>query len=396
MAVRRRCRGRPAGLVWAAIFLSLLHLLPLARGTVYFVPGLHSPNERYGVIAREQPPSGESGALHAIKRSRVDVVRLPASKIVSQARRDLQSRQTKPVANENALKPKEPECSSLTGPFCFQSFDRGLAVSPFASKFSLQGVHEVSEESLQLAILSSPGDVLILFYSGQASAEHLELRAHFAKAGSYLDGQVDVAAVDCGAGHGGSRGYCHEASEAGAQPVLKHFRRLSDSFYTIHSKTVRAKEDLSIHETIEFLRGPATASGLDGEDPRRGLQNSDRRMLVVRNRSTHTVEVVWAIQAGKERTYYELVPGASQLVNVHVNQKWLIKEKGTKLLIKDIVVTPDMSLGGVTLHIVTDEAVQSIKEAQQRRIDEMRKLRAKRKDFLEKGEAEAEGLREEL
>ena len=45
---------------------------------------------------------------------------------------------------------------------------------------------------------------------------------------------------------------------------------------------------------------------------------------------------------------------------------------------------------------MTDEAVQSIKEAQQRRIDEMRKLRAKRKDFLEKGEVEAEGQREEL
>ncbi|QDZ24714.1 hypothetical protein HOP50_14g72500 [Chloropicon primus] len=351
-------RGSVTLAVVVACVSLFLSSLPWVEGTVYFVPGLHNHHERYGVLAREQPPSGESGALREIKRSRVDVVRMPITKIVSQAKAPAAPGQGE-AASTGVGSKRVVECSSLTGPHCFKSFSDGLKLSQYQPKFPLQGVHEVTEESLQLTILSSPGDVLILFYmGGEPSA--LELRKHFVKAGLYLQGQIDVAAIDCSTeSTTGISSYCKEVREGGGTGsviMLKHFRRLSDNFYTIHSKAVESKTDLSIHDTIEFLRSPP---GHGEDDPRKMLQHSKKRMLVVRNRSTHTVRISWEIKPNQERTYYELVPGASQLVNVFVSQKWLIREKTTKAVVKEVVVKPDMTMGGVTLHIVTDETVTS-------------------------------------
>lgn len=358
--------GKARALALALCLALLTALSGPAEATVYLIPGLHNHNERYGVVAREQPSSGESGALREIKRSKVDVVRMPVSKVLAQ----VQAEQSKTSGESTSRNPRTSGCSSLEGPFCFQSFVEGLSVSQFRPKFPQQGVHEVSEESLQLTILSSPGDVLILLYTmarggapEAAEAAALDLRTSFVKAGTYLKGQIDVAAIDC-TNHSGVSSYCQEVRDSPhGRPMLKHFRRLSDNVYTIHSKEIVSKDDVSIHATIEFLRGShlqRTGSEAE-EDPRKKLLHSNKRMLVVRNRSSYVVTVSWAMEeaeGGVERLYYELVPGASQLVNVFVSQKWTVREKISKALIKEISVKQDMSLGGVALHVISTEMVQ--------------------------------------
>ena len=326
--------------VLVALLLGLLALLQAATCTVYLVPGLHSQHERYGIIAREQPPSGRDGALRKIKSSRVDVVRLPLSKVISQIKKqdDDASRvfdltQTNNNNNNNKKKKAEEmsvvdnsklsrnhQCSSLLGPFCFQSFTEGLNIQQYEPTFSQKGVYEVSPESMQLAILSSPGDVLIFLYKGN-QPEGLELRKTFVKAGSYLQGQIDILAMDCGGNfrHPSRQSYTSSATATGeqhhqapattgsycaeietsSQGMLKHFRRLSDNVYTIHSKSVMSKDDISIHASIEFLRSPKMLSGQQSpnaegeqeEDPRR--KHANKRMLVIRNQSSFAITISW-------------------------------------------------------------------------------------------------------
>ena len=87
--------------------------------------------------------------------------------------------------------------------------------------------------------------------------------------------------------------YCDEVWEAGA-PVLMHFRRLSDNIYTIHSKRVESKDDLSIHATIELLRGSQLSQRAEAEgeeEPRK--KHANKRMLVIRNKSQYKVTISW-------------------------------------------------------------------------------------------------------
>lgn len=78
--------------------------------------------------------------------------------------------------------------------------------------------------------------------------------------------------------------------------------------------------------------------------------------------------------------YYELLPGASQLVNVFVSQKWVVREKTTRALAREIAVAEDMSLGGVALHIVTDEMVRKgILKEHEAKMDE---VKARKKEKL--------------
>ena len=360
--------------VLVVVLLLCQNIFSVESATVYLVPGLH--NERYGVVAKEQPPSGPSGALNQIKRSRLDVVRLPLSKVISQIKSSSNQRREDSANNAAAAAAAggggggSPSCSSLMGPFCFQSFTEGLSISEFDSKFPHQGVLEVSQESLQLTILSSPGDVLILLYDGKKE-EAIKVRTNFVKAGLYLKNQIDVAAIDCSinsesdGASGGKRSsisnYCKEVEDVG-QSMLKHFKRLSDNFYTIHTKPVMSTSDVSIYSTIEFVRGGGVGGGgghqaaASVEDPRR--KHANKRMLVIRNRSVYTITVSWAMENENERLYYELVPGSSQLVNAFVTQKWLIRESRTKALVKQIEVDDDLTQGGVILHVITTEVVQ--------------------------------------
>ena len=71
------------------------------------------------------------------------------------------------------------------------------------------------------------------------------------------------------------------------------------------------------------------------------------------------------MEQAKERVYYELTPSQSQLVNAFVSQVWMIREKNSKALVKRIEVKSDMSLGGVSLHVINNEMIKRTQGALQ-------------------------------